>query len=561
MERPSLLRTIAALSRAFSHGWLSIWYRLDLCKRLFIIFLLAILLPLTVLYFTYHHSFEAYAIERVEHTLMQVVAAQKRRIDMEIRQLDEYFALLASRTQLRRSLAAYNQTHQAQHLVLLNAILQDAQESLNSLMGLWIRDINGQIIAGAARDDLLSPVIPSTTEGNLQFYWQRQDNSPEPGIWLNGLLTLDTVTIGSLHILMRADVLYQVLDDFCCERFAGHSVMLIYDASGTPTAVRGPKGQADFVDTLWFDKLINKVAFQHDPTRPPRIAEYTAEGTPVLYARQRLNRIPADVMVYTELLHLTAALRAQRHILSADIAVSILLALVFSLSIARTVSRPIHRLTQATRRLGAGELDVQVREHPWGEFAVLTRGFNQTVQALRQRIDAHQRAQQALHDLANTDGLTRLTNRRYFMELLTKQVSHCQPNRPCGALLYLDLDQFKPINDQYGHEFGDGVLRIAAERLQRLVRSQDAVGRLGGDEFAILLTDTAPGFEPETIAHRVEEALNLPMVIKTQPLQVGCSVGWAPITAGSQPQDILNAADEAMYRVKMARRVSVSRRI
>ncbi len=276
MELPSLLRTIAALSRALSHGGLSIWYRLDLCKRLFIMFLIAILLPLTVLYFTYHHSFEAYAIERVEHTLMPVVAAQKRRIDMEIRQLDEYFALLASRTQLRRSLAAYNQTHQAQHLVLLNAILQDAQESLNSLMGLWIRDINGQIIAGAARDDLLSPVIPSTTEDNLQFYWQRQDNSPEPGIWLNGLLTLDTVTIGSLHILMRADVLYQVLDDFCCERFAGHSVMLIYDASGTPTAVRGPKGQADFVDTLWFDKLVNKVAFQYDPTRPPRIAEYTA---------------------------------------------------------------------------------------------------------------------------------------------------------------------------------------------------------------------------------------------------------------------------------------------
>ncbi len=234
--------------------------------------------------------------------------------------------------------------------------------------------------------------------------------------------------------------------------------------------------------------------------------------------------------------------------------------MVFSLSIARTVSRPIDRLTQATRRLGAGELDVQVREHPWGEFAVLTRGFNQTVQALRQRINAHQQAQQALHDLANTDGLTGLTNRRYFMELLTQQVSQCPANTPCGALLYLDLDRFKPINDEYGHEFGDTVLCIASERLQRLVRSQDTVGRLGGDEFAILLSDTAPGFEPETIARRVEEALNEPMAIQSEQLQVGCSIGWTRVTADTAPQTIVNAADQAMYQVKMSRKTSISRR-
>lgn len=516
---------------------------------------------MTVLYFAYHHSFAAYSIQHTEHTLKQIADAQKRRIDMELRQLDEYFALLASRTQLRRSLAAYNQTGHAQNLVLLNTIMQDAQQSLNSLMGLWIRDIHGQIIAGSARDDLLSPVIPSTTDRTLMFYWQRQEDHPEPGIWLNDLLTLDNLTIGSLHILMRADALYQVLDDFCCNYFAGHSVMVIYDESGTPTAVRGPKGQAQFVDTPWFDRLLHQVALQHESSQPPRpIEEYTANGTPVLYAWRRLHQVSADVMVYTELKYLKEAMQTQRQVLSADIAASVLLALVLSLSIARAVSRPIHRLTQAARRLGAGELDVQVREHPWAEFAVLTRSFNQTAQALRERIDEHQRAQQTLHALANTDGLTRLTNRRYFMELLTQQVNQCEPNTPCGALLYLDLDRFKPINDQYGHDFGDSVLCIASERLQRLVRSQDTVGRLGGDEFAILLTDTAPGFEPETIARRVEEALNVPMAIQAQQLQVGCSVGWTLITAGTPPQTVLNAADQAMYQVKMARRTSVSRR-
>lgn len=134
---------------------------------------------------------------------------------------------------------------------------------------------------------------------------------------------------------------------------------------------------------------------------------------------------------------------------------------------------------------------------------------------------------------ANTDALTGLNNRRRFMELLTRHFDRTRRPENTGALLYLDLDGFKPINDQYGHDAGDVVRRVVAERLRRVVREQNHLGSLGGDEFAVLLYRLEAGFEPESVARRIDETLGRPMTIQGQQLRIGCSLGVVHINRSS----------------------------
>jgi diguanylate cyclase (GGDEF)-like protein len=143
----------------------------------------------------------------------------------------------------------------------------------------------------------------------------------------------------------------------------------------------------------------------------------------------------------------------------------------------------------------------------------------------------------ALRTAATNDHLTGLANRHHFFERVDRA-----PTDTCAAVLYIDLDDFKPINDTFGHAAGDEVLRIVARRLAACVRETDMVARLGGDEFALLLA--APERVDE-VAERVHAAFADPLQVAERSLRVGASVGVA--TGGG---DLLDAADRAMYAVK-----------
>jgi diguanylate cyclase (GGDEF)-like protein len=155
---------------------------------------------------------------------------------------------------------------------------------------------------------------------------------------------------------------------------------------------------------------------------------------------------------------------------------------------------------------------------------------------------------------ANTDFLLEIPNRRGFERLLNRAISYIQRYRAGGALIVLDVDRLKPINDTFGHAAGDQVLKAIVAALSRQIRSSDVIGRLGGDEFALLLWNLS-----ETDAHAkaasLEQAIDdLSFVFDGKTVTTGASAGVAILGPHSEAGRSLEEADCAMYMRKAQRR-------
>ncbi len=153
--------------------------------------------------------------------------------------------------------------------------------------------------------------------------------------------------------------------------------------------------------------------------------------------------------------------------------------------------------------------------------------------------------------LALFDPLTELPNRRLFFDRLQMALEHGRRNKAVFGLLYIDLDGFKGVNDTFGHEAGDELLQVAADRLSQALRKSDTVARLGGDEFAIIIDylDSAAG--AEIIAEKILSSIAQPISLKAGDAKVGASIGIAmfPEDADSA-EELLQMADKAMYTSK-----------
>ena len=157
---------------------------------------------------------------------------------------------------------------------------------------------------------------------------------------------------------------------------------------------------------------------------------------------------------------------------------------------------------------------------------------------------------QSLHD-----PLTELPNRALFADRLASAVKRAARTRRAVAVLFVDLDDFKSVNDRLGHDAGDQVLRAIGHRLASSVRARDTVARLGGDEFAVLVEDLADTDEPAAVADRVARVLTQPLELETGRVAIAASIGISVTRAGTLSQDdLLRQADHAMYRAKREER-------
>jgi diguanylate cyclase (GGDEF)-like protein/PAS domain S-box-containing protein len=165
-------------------------------------------------------------------------------------------------------------------------------------------------------------------------------------------------------------------------------------------------------------------------------------------------------------------------------------------------------------------------------------------------ISQHKAKENHLMHLAHFDSLTQLPNRASTMQELERRLGLLKKEESL-AVLFLDLDRFKPINDTYGHECGDEILRDVAKRLRHHVRPEDWVGRLGGDEFLILLTGTDMVRHARAIALKLVESLEIPFSTKERHLSLSASIGIALAPQnGNQVRALLKLADQAMYQAK-----------
>lgn len=228
---------------------------------------------------------------------------------------------------------------------------------------------------------------------------------------------------------------------------------------------------------------------------------------------------------------------------------------LLALRMSRDVAAPVKRLAEAVDQLGGGELGVRVREQSGGELRTLERGVNAMATALQA---AHERMQERIDEAterlsyqASHDALTGLVNRREFEHRLEKALSSARTEGRVHALCYLDLDQFKIVNDTCGHVAGDELLRQLTVLLQSKVRDTDTLARLGGDEFGVLLVNCPLG-QAQIIADLFRRTVkDFHFRWQDKPFTIGVSIGLVPITPDCTTlHDVLSNADTACYAAK-----------
>jgi diguanylate cyclase (GGDEF)-like protein/PAS domain S-box-containing protein len=189
-----------------------------------------------------------------------------------------------------------------------------------------------------------------------------------------------------------------------------------------------------------------------------------------------------------------------------------------------------------------------------GLNSIVLNGKTVAVAVVRD-ISGRKIAEKKLLRFAYYDQLTGLVNRTYFHEKLNDSFGRAKRYKDAFSLLYLDLDKFKPVNDEFGHKYGDQVLVQVSKRLKKLLRATDTPARLGGDEFVIILEATNHPVTCQLVAQRIIEEINKPMKIYSKHINVGVSVGIAMYHEDVESAEVLlKHADTAMYEAKRAGR-------
>ena len=242
----------------------------------------------------------------------------------------------------------------------------------------------------------------------------------------------------------------------------------------------------------------------------------------------------------------------------------VVLAVILTISLAAVfgVAVPVRRLITGTRKLASGTLTTRVPAGGVREIDELAHAFNhmaeqlsvsqQTVRSYQAKLEDRvaERTRQLKH-LAHHDPLTDLPNRRQLFSYLNATVDRARAAGQSVAVLFVDLDNFKTINDSLGHEYGDAVLRAVADRLRGLLTPRDFIARFGGDEFTLVWAEAPSGEEIEARLAGVIAEFQKPLTAGVRDLLVGTSIGVAVCPDhGSDAESLLRAADAALFRAK-----------
>lgn len=305
------------------------------------------------------------------------------------------------------------------------------------------------------------------------------------------------------------------------------------------------------------------------------VASYaTLRGAPVVGSAMRFSRFGWTLVVEQDYdVAFAPVLGVLRKVFVTNLGVVVLFGLI-AFTMARSIVRPIKALSEGARRIAEGDTDVAIPlVEGQDEIGVLSRALHEMVERLRRNQVELQRKQdeieranadltrmnedlrrgnEMLEQLSFTDGLTKLHNHRYFQDQLRSEARRSDRSGEPLALLLVDIDDFKSLNDQFGHAAGDEVLRRVAVVVNNVVRETDLPARYGGEEFAVL----APGTDARgaiALAEKLRRSVSSSRfrgegIAAGEGLSVTVSVG-AALYAGD-PKRFFNEADRALYRAK-----------
>lgn len=210
-------------------------------------------------------------------------------------------------------------------------------------------------------------------------------------------------------------------------------------------------------------------------------------------------------------------------------------------------------LQDITAQKQAEQEIIKAKETLEQQVVARTRELANTVKQLQEEIEEREKIAAELDFLANHDALTGLPSLRLCKDRLNQSLAEARRNRQASAVMFLDLDGFKAINDRHGHEFGDLVLKVAADRIKAEIRETDTVARIGGDEFVIVLSSLPETEIVRRIATNLVAQLARPIYIEEVKIGISVSIGISMYPEnGTTAEQLIRSADQVMYRVKHA---------
>jgi diguanylate cyclase (GGDEF)-like protein len=337
--------------------------------------------------------------------------------------------------------------------------------------------------------------------------------------------------------------------------------LLIIDPAGTVSTAAGVRSDRRLGQAVPMSELL-----------------YPTEGALVHYADQTGSRLVGSISslgvtswhLAVEADHsqvFAPAIALTNQIFIVDVCI-ILLFSVLAYKISLAIMQPIEALSEGAQRIAEGHVDYQIPipENDDDELGALTHAFNSMMSKLRssqieieqdrvrlaEKNEELQRANEILAQLSITDGLTKLHNHRYFQDHLTREIKRVSRTQAPLALILLDIDDFKLLNDTHGHAAGDEVLMSLASILNDSARESDLIARYGGEEFVILMpnTDLAGAVH---LAEKVRMAVEVTRLIigdNMNPANITVSIGVA-LFSGNR-RDFFAEADKSLYRAKGA---------
>jgi diguanylate cyclase (GGDEF)-like protein len=299
-----------------------------------------------------------------------------------------------------------------------------------------------------------------------------------------------------------------------------------------------------------------------DATSGPARREFFDEGTALMVDAQKVLQLPARRRLMDAAGRAAQSAALAERTLAITGITAIAVALLVSLALALSITGSVKRLTDATRRLAAGNREARAPRGGSAEIDELAESFNtmaDQIAVAEGELRAHQaelerhvaeRTRQ-LHHLAHHDPLTQLPNRRQLASRLAGALQRADAAGKKLALLFVDLDNFKSINDTLGHNFGDRVLQLVAERLRTAAGPRALLARLGGDEFTVLVEDVKSHEDIAERANSIVASLQQPLTINGRALSTTASVGGSLFPDHASDADaLLRAADVALFRAK-----------
>lgn len=318
---------------------------------------------------------------------------------------------------------------------------------------------------------------------------------------------------------------------------------------------------------------------QQAPTTPRQVAEtenWVAYGAPVIRSGNEIEPIFENIAaehtehdeviayVFVEL-DKTSLRDAQHTMLQRSVAliiIGLLFIYVLTITMANHLVSPILRLVKAVRGMSTGDFGCRVPHDTPGEIGELEAGFNEMAQHLQ---EIHQSMQERIEEAtaqlafqARHDPLTSLLNRREFESRLEKTLESVRTGGDEGYILFIDVDRFKPVNDNCGHLAGDELLRQLAQLLQGRLREGDTLARLGGDEFGVLLHQCNKQAALQVANDLCSLTAAYRFIWQDKVFAISASIGMSSINPQAHDiKDILGTADAACYRAKEAGRNQV----